>query len=144
MSVRAVIDTNIWVSALINPSGYPAGIRKAFEGRLFEAIISEPILKEIADVLHRPRIKDKYGITEADIQEYLILIEERSEHVLVSGVVSICRDKEDDLVIETAVKGKAKYLITRDDDIKSDINVSDFLLKSDISVLSVVEFLKLI
>lgn len=144
MSVRAVIDTNIWVSALINPAGYPAGIRKAFEERLFEAIISEPILKEIADVLNRPRIKDKYGITEADIQEYLILIEERSEHVLVSGVVSIGRDKEDDFVIETAIKGKAKYLITRDDDIKSDINVSDFLLKSGISVISVAKFLKLI
>lgn len=144
VAFRVVIDTNVWVSALLNPSGYPAKIRKAFEEGLFEVVISEPILKEIADVLSRPKIKNKYGITGADIQELLILIEERSEHVLVSGDVRICRDKDDDFIIETAVKGKAKYLITRDDDVKSDKNVSNFLLQSGISVLSIAKFLKLI
>lgn len=54
MVIRAVIDTNIWVSALLNPSGYPAKLRKAFEEGRFEVVISEPILKEIADVLSRP------------------------------------------------------------------------------------------
>ena len=144
MAFRVVIDTNVWVSALLNLAGYPAKIRKAFEEGLFETVISEPILKEIADVLSRPKIKDKYGIIEADIQELLILIEERSEHVLVSGDVSICRDKDDNFIIETAVKGKAKYLITRDDDVKSDKNVSNFLLQSGISVLSIAKSLKLI
>ncbi len=144
MAFRVVIDTNVWVSAILNPSGYPARIRKAFEEGLFEIIVSEPILKEIADVLNRPRIKDKYGITDAEIKELLILIEERSEHVLVSGHVSICRDKDDDFIIETAVKGNARYLITRDDDVKSDKKVSTFLLQSGVSVLSVTKFLKLI
>ena len=144
MAFRVVIDTNVWVSAILNPSGYPARIRKAFEEGLFEIIVSEPILKEIADVLNRPRIKDKYGITDAEIKELLILIEERSEHVLVSGHVCICRDKDDDFIIETAVKGNARYLITRDDDVKSDKKVSTFLLQSGVSVLSVTKFLKLI
>ncbi len=144
MPVRAVIDTNIWVSALLNPSGHPARLRKAFEEGLIEVVISEPILEEIADVLSRPRIKDKYRITEADIQEFLMLIEERSEHVLVSGDVSICRDKDDDLIIETAVKGKVKYLVTRDDDVKTDRKVSDFLSQSGISPISVAKFPKLI
>ena len=31
MAIKAVIDTNIWVSALLNPCGYPAQLRKAFE-----------------------------------------------------------------------------------------------------------------
>ena len=144
MPVRAVIDTNIWVSALLNPSGYPARLRKAFEEGLIEVVISEPILREITDVLSRPRIKDKYGVADADIQEFLVLIEERSEHVLVSGDVRICRDKDDDLIIETAVKGKVKYLVTRDDDVKTDTKVSDFLSQSNISPISVAKFLKLI
>ncbi|GJQ49407.1 hypothetical protein KsCSTR_27750 [Candidatus Kuenenia stuttgartiensis] len=36
-------------------------------------VISEPILEEIAEVLTRPRIKGKYGISEADIKELLIM-----------------------------------------------------------------------
>ena len=144
MAVRAVIDTNIWVSALLNPHGYPAKLRKAFEEGLIEVIISEPILEEIADVLSRPRIRDKYGVTEADIRELLILIEERSEHVLISGDVNICRDRDDNLIIETAIKGNAKYLVSRDDDVKMDTKITEFLSGSGISVLSVAKFLKLI
>ena len=144
MAVRAVIDTNIWVSALLNPHGYPAKLRKAFEEGLIEVIISEPILEEIADVLNRPRIKDKYGITEADIRELLILVEERSEHVLISGDVNICRDRDDNLIIETAIKGNAKYLVSRDDDVEMDTKITEFLSGSGISVLSVAKFLKLI
>jgi len=142
--VRAVIDTNIWISALLNPSGYPARIRKAFEKGKMRVVISEPILKEIVDVLNRPRIKNKYGITESDIQELLILIEERAEHVLVTGDVDICRDKDDNLIIETAIKGNAGYLVTRDGDVKGDLRVIDFLSEAGISVLSVAKFLRLL
>lgn len=142
MAVKAVIDTNIWVSALINPFGYPARLRKHFEDRDFIAVISEPILIEIADVLSRPRIRDKYDIAPEDIQELLILIEEKAEHVIVSGKIDVCRDKDDNLVIETAIKGNAQYLVTRDDDIKFDEKVSDFLLQYDISVLTVGKFIE--
>ena len=79
MAIKAVIDTNIWVSALLNPFGFPAALRKSFAEGVFQCIISEPILLELAEVLNRPRIKDKYGLTVKDIQELLILIEERSE-----------------------------------------------------------------
>lgn len=102
------------------------------------------MLAELADVLSRPRIKDKYGITDSDIEELLILIEERSEHVLLSEDVGICRDKDDNFVIETAVKGKAEYLVTRDDDIKFDKTVASFLSQHNVSVISIAKFLPLI
>lgn len=142
--IRAVIDTNIWISALLNPFGYPARIRKSFEKGVFQGVVSEPILEEIADVLNRPRIREKYGISPEDIEEILTLIEERSEYVLLSGDIEICRDKDDNLIIETAVKGKVEYLVTRDDDVKLDQKVSDFLLKYGISIASVAKFLRII
>ena len=143
MFIKAVIDTNIWISALINPFGYPAKLRKHFENGDFAAVISEPILDEIVDVLSRPKIKDKYEITPEDIRELLTLIEERAEYVLISGDINICRDKDDNLIIETAIKGETSYLVTRDDDIKFDKKVSLFLSKHGISVLTVAKFLKL-
>jgi putative PIN family toxin of toxin-antitoxin system len=125
--IKVVIDTNIWISALLNPFGYPARIKKSFEKGAFQVVVSEPILEELADVLHRPRIREKYDVAPEDIEEILTLIEERSEHVLLSGDIEICRDKDDNLIIETAVKGKAVYLVTRDDDVKFDKEVSNFL-----------------
>ena len=144
VAVKVVIDTNIWVSAVLNPHGYSAKLRKAFEEGLIGVIISEPILEEIADVLSRSRIRDKYGVTETDIRELLILIEERSTHVLVSGEFDICRDRDDNFIIETAIKGNAQYLITRDDDMKMDMKVIGYLSQAGISVLSISKFLKII
>jgi putative PIN family toxin of toxin-antitoxin system len=144
VAIRAVIDTNIWVSALLNPFGFPATLRRFFAEGAFQNIISESILLELAEVLNRPRIKNKYGLTVEDIRELIILIEERSEHVMLSGEVSICRDKDDNLIIETAIKGQAQHIVTRDDDIKFDNNVSLFLLKYGITVSSVAQFLSIV
>ena len=63
-AVRAVIDTNIWVSSLLNPFGFPARLRKSFEEGSFHVIISAPMIEELADVLNRPRIKGKFEITD--------------------------------------------------------------------------------
>lgn len=144
MIPRTVIDTNIWVSAILNPIGYPARLRKSFEEGDFLVIISEPMIDELVDVLYRPRIKNKYGITEADIRELIVLIEERTECVLLSEDINICRDKDDNYIIETAIKGKAEYLVTRDDDIKFDKKISKFLSNYSISVVSARKFLEII
>ena len=141
MTISGVIDTNIWLSSLLNPFGFPARVRKSFEEGVFNLVISELMLEELADVLNRPRIKSKYGISENDIKELLILIEERSEPVLLSGDINICRDKDDNAVIETAITGQADFLVTRDDDIKFDKAVSSFLKKHGVSVISIAKFL---
>lgn len=142
--VKAVIDTNIWVSSLLNPSGFPARLRTYFEDGAFNVIISAPMLEELAEVLNRPKIKDKFKIEEGDITKLLFLLEDRAEDVVISGVVSICRDKDDDLVIETAIKGQAEYLVTRDDDIKFDKKVSSFLSQHGVTVISLSKFLAII
>jgi len=142
--VKAVVDTNIWVSSLLNPFGFPARLRRTFEEGLFHIVISPPMVEELIDVLSRPRIRNRYDITEEDIEELLLLIEDRAESVLISGNINICRDSDDDFVIETAIKGQAKYLVTRDDDIKFDKEVSSFLSQHGVTVISLSKFLNLI
>ncbi|NCO61114.1 MAG: putative toxin-antitoxin system toxin component, PIN family [Deltaproteobacteria bacterium CG_4_8_14_3_um_filter_51_11] len=144
MTVKAVIDTNIWVSALINPFGFPAKLRNAFERGLFQPVISEPMIEEIIEVLKRPRIKDKYGITENDIQELVLLIEERSLPVLVSGSLKLCRDKDDDFIIEAAIVGEAQYLVTRDDDMKFDPTLASIVSGHGVTITTVSKFLSAI
>lgn len=144
MTIRVVIDTNIWISSVLVPTGYPAQLRGKWEEDKFKLVISDPLLEEFIDVLNRPQIKNKYGIKEEAILELFLLIDQRVDHVSVSGEVSLCRDKDDDLIIETAVKGHATHLVTRDDDVKRDMKVVSFLKERGITVLSVAEFLKLL
>lgn len=142
MAIRVVIDTNVWVSSLLNPTGYPAQLRRKWEEGKFKLVISDPLMDEFIDVLNRPRIRDKYGIKQDTILELFLLIAQRADHVSVSGGISVCRDEDDNLMIETAIKGEAAYLVTRDDDVKTDANVVSFLKGHHITVLSVSEFLK--
>lgn len=141
MAVKVVIDTNVWISALINPYGHPAQLRKFFEQGLFQCIVSAPMLEELIDVLNRPRIRGKYNITTEEIEELVVLIEERSENVLLTGDTNICRDGDDNIIIETALKGQALFIVTRDDDIKFDSKVSSFLNQHNITVTTIANFL---
>lgn len=143
-AVKAVIDTNIWVSSILNPFGFPARLRTSFEEGDFSVVISAPMLEELADVLNRPRIKNKFKIEAEDITGLLLLLEDRADGVCISGNVTICRDKDDDIVIETAIKGQASYLVTRDDDIKFDRKVSKYLSEYGITVISISKFLAVI
>jgi putative PIN family toxin of toxin-antitoxin system len=144
MAVKVVVDTNVWISSLLIPTGYPAQLRRKWEEGKFKLVISDPLLDEFVEVLNRPRIRKKYGIKQETILELFVLIEQRADHVVVSGEISVCRDKDDDLIIETAIKGEATYLVTRDDDVKRDVRVVSLLKKYNISILSVAEFLKFI
>jgi putative PIN family toxin of toxin-antitoxin system len=51
-----VVDTNVWVSALLNPSGFPARLLRAFLEGQFTPVISRELIQELADVLSRPRL----------------------------------------------------------------------------------------
>jgi predicted nucleic acid-binding protein len=79
-----------------------------------------------------------------EIRELLILIEEKTERVSLSGDLALCRDPDDNFIVETAIKGQVQYLVTRDDDIKWDPEVIRFLEKSDIKVITVAKFLAIL
>ena len=79
--MRAAIDTNVWISALLNPSGAPAKVRKALEAGQFTLVTSEPLLGELRGVAARPRFARRFGLTAAETAALVALVEERSERV---------------------------------------------------------------
>jgi len=62
----------------------------------------------------------------------------------LTGDLVLCRDPDDNFIVETAIKGQVQYLVTRDDDIKWDPEVIKFLEKSDIMVITVAKFLAIL
>ena len=56
------------------------------------------------------------------------------------GDVKICRDPDDDLILETAIQGDAAYLVSRDDDVKGDEAVITFMHENSVQIVTVDQF----
>ena len=136
-----LLDTNIWVSAFISPRGFPARVVDAWIAGQFDVVVSAPLLSEIADVLARPRLQSKYGYTAQEIEQLLHLLYRRALYVVPEGTLHLCRDPDDDLILETAILGGAQVVVSRDDDLKGDRELVAQMQARGIEILSVQRFL---
>jgi len=143
-NLLVLIDTNVWVSAFINRKGYPARVKEKFVSHEFDIVISPPLLQELSDVLRRPRIKDLYKISDEEIELFIEILAGTGHKVYLANDINLCRDNKDNMVLETAIKSRADYLVTRDDDIKRDPKLIEEMKKKGIKVLPVSKFLDLL
>ena len=116
-NVRAVLDTNVAISAALLPQSTP---RQAFDQVLEQgaSLISIATLAELNEVLRRSRF-NRY-LREEERLEFLSTLVRESELVEVTAAVSVCRDPrdpKDDKLLELAVSGAATHIITGDDDL---------------------------
>src|SRR5438128_2339384 len=93
-------DTNVFVSALINRAGFPARVMAAFAVGRFTLVTSEPLLEELAVKLCLPRIRRRTGLTPEQVADLIDAMRELAEVVEVTGEVKLCRDPDDDRVID--------------------------------------------
>lgn len=107
--IRVVLDTNILVSALLNPVGSP--------GRLFLMALVEPdvrlcvsadVFAEYEEVIRRPRLRR----SEDQIAGALHGIRAKSLWVEPVDQVRACSDPDDDIFLECAFAADAHYLVT--------------------------------
>ena len=98
--VRATVDSNIWVSAVISSRGAPARLEAGFRRGRFALITSQPLLDEIEGVLRRPRLAARYKVTPEKVAAVMELLRNRAEIVAISGTIHVCRDPDDDAVID--------------------------------------------
>jgi uncharacterized protein len=115
--MRAVIDTNILIRSILNPNGPTGRLLKELRAGRFRLLYSEPLLEEIADVLARPRFRDKYKVSADDISDILSLIVQEGEEISPSGSIEACRDPKDNKVLEAAFYGRADVIVTGDKDL---------------------------
>ena len=114
--LRVVVDTNVFVSGIISPSGPPGQILQALRRRKFTLISSPSINEEILDVLSRPRLQ-KYGLQDA-LFDIGVILYAQAELVQEKTRVQASPDPDDDKFLAAAVDGKAQYVVTGD---KSDL-----------------------
>lgn len=94
-SVRVVVDTNVFVSGLINPRGAPGTIVDAvIEGRITPVFSSET-LAELHDVLARPRLQRFLTRAATPPETLLARLASVAELVTPGSVVEHIRDPKD-------------------------------------------------
>jgi uncharacterized protein len=75
--IRAVVDTNVFISALISPMGNEALILLAVRQGLLKPFFSEEILQEYAEVSARP----KFAFPADEIEALIELLRSQGEEV---------------------------------------------------------------
>jgi len=119
--MRILLDTNIWVSAFLSPEGNCGRlIHQLLSDGDIEIVTSASILDEIVDVLARPRLTRRYSFTPDEVKQFVAWIWAAAQIVIPLADSYGCRDRDDDIVCAAAVAGRARYLVTRDDDLKRD------------------------
>jgi putative PIN family toxin of toxin-antitoxin system len=115
--MRVVVDTNVLVSALILPHSRVGPVLLRLRAGEYTLLYAQSLLEELVDVLNRPRIRLKYGVTGADIQTLVGLILLRGEPVAPQRRFTACRDPMDDKFLEVAVAGQADVIVSGDQDL---------------------------
>ena len=90
----------------------------------------------------RPRLTRRFKYTLGEVDTFVRLIAARSTVVETSGVLNICRDPDDDEILEAAIHGKAQYPVTRDDGLKRDFDLIKMARSNRVRVVSVQQFLR--
>lgn len=120
--IRAVLDTNVIISGLINPNGPPGKILKALRDGRFILVTSPEINDEVLQVMDRPRLKEKYGLAD-HLFDITFMLWNLSEEVRNPPAIVASRDPDDDKFLAAAVGGSADYLVTGD--IKDLLNMGE-------------------
>lgn len=111
---RFVFDINALVSAFLIEESVPRqALRRALNQGV--ALVSVPLLTALDAVLRRPRF-DRY-LTLHEREELVAAFVASSQMVEIKERIRVCRDPDDDAILELAVNGKAAFIITGDSDL---------------------------
>jgi putative PIN family toxin of toxin-antitoxin system len=111
--VRAVLDTDVVVAGMRSPSGASAALlRAARQGRL-TILLSIALALEYEAVCNQAEHRLASGLSDQDVEVFVTAVIAMAEPVRIHFLWRPqLRDAGDEMVLETAVNGGAKTLIT--------------------------------
>ena len=116
---RVVFDCNLFVQGIANRNS-PArkALRLFFNGDV-SLFVSEPIVREVRDVLNRAELRRKLpAINDRIVNAFLTKLEAKA--ILITNVPEEFhyeRDPYDEMYINLAIVSNAAYLVSRDKDL---------------------------
>ena len=106
---RVVLDTNVVISGVINPTGLEAEIVVLIAVRELELYASKAVIAEYEIVFARPKFAH---IDPARITHFLRLLKAEAKMVTPRDIVTESKDDADNRFLECAETADAQYLVT--------------------------------
>jgi uncharacterized protein len=106
--MKIVVDTNVLVSALIQPEGVPARIVDLALSGQVKIMLDHRIYAEYRDVLLRP----EFGFAPESVDHLLNFLLQSGERVYEVTTSVTLPDADDAKFLEVAIDGAADFLVT--------------------------------
>ena len=138
--IRVVIDTNVWISALLTKTGAPALVTR----QIIAAgcpVFSTPTFAELESRLWLPKF-DRY-LSMDDRKVFLHDLSGLARWIeLPAGIAArtYCRDADDDKFIHTALAAQAPWLLTGDRDLLDVPVIPNLRILTPVEALQLPEF----
>jgi putative PIN family toxin of toxin-antitoxin system len=106
--MRIVLDTNVVVSAMLNPNGAAGSILNGVLDGYLRLLVDNRIVFEYSDVLQRKQ----FQFNPRDVRAIIDFVRHEAEWVAALPVQNRFEDPDDRVFYEVAVSGNADYLVT--------------------------------
>jgi putative PIN family toxin of toxin-antitoxin system len=136
---RIVLDTNILISSLISKKSSPYLLYQGWRKKRFTLMTSEEQLKELNQVLQYPKLRkfinqDEAAIMVSALHELAVTVADLPE-------VNYSQDSDDNLIIATAIAGKADLIVTGDKGdllaLKTVENIAIIMASNAVSIIGI-------
>ena len=134
----AVVDTNVFVSGVLNPHGRPRQVIRAwYEGR-FELLLTDAQEVELLGGFGRRRLAQRFRMSTAELAELDARLSGARLVTLAENLPVSVRDSKDEHILAAAIGGDADYLVTGDEELL--VLQGDPQLR-DLRIVTVAQFL---
>lgn len=110
--MRVVIDTNLFLSALMVQASLPAHLIALWEERWFDVLTALDQLDELARVTRYPKVRER--LTPAEAGRLINQLREVAVVIHPLPTVTVSPDPYDNYLLAIAQAGRADFLITGD------------------------------
>lgn len=136
--LRVILDANVFISALLKPTGPQNRLVRRGLRQEFQIILSESIFQEVVRVLQREKIVKRLPYSQTQIKRFLERLVDAGAWTTDEVAVSVCEDPKDDIYLACAKESQADFLISGDTHL---LKIKEF---EKTKIVTTAEFLDLI
>lgn len=136
--IRIVLDTNLFVSALLKPGSNPDRIIQLVRDEKVLLLMSDSICDEISRVLAYPKIRKRLTASDEELGNFLQLL--GTVAIITPGTLNLPpldADPDDTKYLICAVEGHADFIVS------GDHHLTDLVMYRGIRVVTPADFLQL-
>lgn len=142
--MRITLDTNVLVGGHDGTASQARSILLRVLRGGHKLVLSQPILYELEEVLHYPRVRSLYGLTDENIARYLAFLIHVAELVDIGPPMELpLADRDDWAVLRTAIEGNVQILCSHDGGFHTPKNIA-FCAQYEIRVLRPADLLRML